>query len=62
VPIVFFGVTNPVSADFIESLAQCDRTRLETLGTPEDESIPPSTLAALKRDLERHRTDRGCRA
>jgi transposase len=29
-------------------------TRLETLRTPEDEPIPPNTLAALKRDLERH--------
>jgi transposase len=28
--------------------------RLETLRTPEDEPIPPNTLAALKRDLERH--------
>src|SRR6516165_4469831 len=30
-------------------------TRLETLRTPEGEPIPPNTLAALKRDLERHR-------
>jgi len=30
-------------------------TRLETLLTPEGELIPPNTLAALKRDLERHR-------
>jgi transposase len=30
-------------------------TRLETLRTPEGELIPPNTLAALKRDLERHR-------
>jgi transposase len=29
-------------------------TRLETLRTPEGEPIPPNTLAALKRDLERH--------
>jgi transposase len=29
--------------------------RLETLRTPEGEPIPPNTLAALKRDLERHR-------
>src|SRR4051812_21682699 len=28
--------------------------RLETLRTPEGEPIPPNTLAALKRDLERH--------
>jgi hypothetical protein len=28
---------------------------LETLRTPEGEPIPPNTLAALKRDLERHR-------
>jgi transposase len=28
--------------------------RLETLRTPEGDSIPPNTLAALKRDLERH--------
>jgi transposase len=28
--------------------------RLETLRTPEDEPIPPNTLGALKRDLERH--------
>jgi transposase len=28
--------------------------RLETLHTPEGEPIPPNTLAALKRDLERH--------
>jgi transposase len=28
--------------------------RLETLRTPECEPIPPNTLAALKRDLERH--------
>ena len=29
--------------------------RLGTLRTPEGEPIPPNTLAALKRDLERHR-------
>jgi transposase len=29
--------------------------RLETLRTPEGEPIPPNTLGALKRDLERHR-------
>ena len=29
--------------------------RLEALRTPEGEPIPPNTLAALKRDLERHR-------
>src|SRR5712671_1558243 len=29
--------------------------RLKTLRTPEGEPIPPNTLAALKRDLERHR-------
>src|SRR6201987_1516484 len=29
-------------------------TRLETLRPPEGEPIPPNTLAALKRDLERH--------
>jgi transposase len=29
--------------------------RLETLRTPQGEPIPPNTLAALKRDLERHR-------
>jgi len=29
-------------------------TRLDTLRTPEGEPIPPNTLAALKRDLERH--------
>ena len=29
--------------------------RLRTLRTPEGEPIPPNTLAALKRDLERHR-------
>jgi transposase len=29
---------------------------LEILRTPEGEPIPPNTLAALKRDLERHRT------
>jgi transposase len=29
-------------------------TRLATLRTPEGEPIPPNTLAALKRDLERH--------
>ena len=28
-------------------------TRLETLRTPEGEPIPPNTLAAFKRDLER---------
>ena len=28
--------------------------RLETLRTPEGEPIPPNTLGALKRDLERH--------
>ena len=28
--------------------------RLGTLRTPEGEPIPPNTLAALKRDLERH--------
>jgi transposase len=28
--------------------------RLDTLRTPEGEPIPPNTLAALKRDLERH--------
>src|SRR6201984_1465243 len=28
--------------------------RLEALRTPEGEPIPPNTLAALKRDLERH--------
>ncbi len=28
--------------------------RLATLRTPEGEPIPPNTLAALKRDLERH--------
>jgi transposase len=28
--------------------------RLETLRTPAGEPIPPNTLAALKRDLERH--------
>jgi hypothetical protein len=28
---------------------------LEILRTPEGEAIPPNTLAALKRDLERHR-------
>src|SRR5204862_6860917 len=28
--------------------------RLETIRTPEGEPIPPNTLAALKRGLERH--------
>ena len=28
--------------------------RLETLRTPEDEPIPPNTLAELHRDMERH--------
>jgi hypothetical protein len=30
--------------------------RLATLRTPEGELIPPNTLAALKRDLERHQS------
>src|SRR5271169_1322834 len=39
----------------VPTLAEEDATRLGPLRTPEGEPIPPNTLAALKRDLERHR-------
>jgi len=37
------------------SMTGCSPIRLEDLRTPEEEPIPPNTLAELRRDMERRR-------